>query len=221
MAAAGAKTFMWTNAAETALCYLDKQPTPGCSEVLRLSMDPAGVNLLVLRMLEHVDPKKFVVTFDIDATVLKEDARAKSGVQRNHPIGQIYDVCTRRGIGVYFITARPRVPGNEKATREQLAALGYTKFEEPLYMRPNSLDTWLKIAQFKFKCRREILEKTGKDIFINVGDSLTDVVDVKSKDELDALTANVSPHAYCLFKPREARVLFAYKLPLPKEKKSK
>lgn len=141
------------------------------------------------RRLQQNSNEKFAMVLDIDETAVSN----YQGLKEHHfstnmeafaahyihaklpPIGPIlglYQYAKRRGVDVFFITSRPRVPEIISATVLNLKQAGYKDWKE-LYLMPIE-DASVSSFEFKRDARREI-EAKGYTIVLNIGDQETDL----------------------------------------------
>jgi hypothetical protein len=166
------------------------------------------------RVLLHANPRKHAVVFDIDATVLFNDRRCTRSleVRTNNNVRFMYDMALAQKVPIFLITARPDVEGNRESTVEQLSVLGYTPDTyKKLFLMSNSIEHRVDIAQYKFEKRKQVWDDHGLVTLLNVGDSWTDVIPVKRRDQIETLNKNQT--MFVAFQPPDAYVALAVKLP--------
>jgi trehalose-6-phosphatase len=164
----------------------------------------------IMRLLEKADPKKHVVVFDIDATILYNVRDGLNDATPNFKVQMLYDLARRRKIPVYFVTARIGLPDNRRWTVRQLANMGFDWYQG-LYMRGAQHRTSEQIAAFKADARRQIEQETRKKVILNVGDQWTDHV-IEGSAQYDQLERNYHGQ-HVIFSPRDnSHTLVALKL---------
>lgn len=129
----------------------------------------------ILQTLRSADPRKHVIVFDIDATVLYNTDDNQCGAIPNFKVQLIYDYAEKHGIPIYFVTARIGTASNREATKRQLQCMGFFTYED-LYMRSADVQTASQVAVFKAHSRKDIERRTGKRVLINIGDQWSDVI---------------------------------------------
>jgi hypothetical protein len=150
---------------------------------------------LAENILRKAVSSESVVVFDIDATVLFNDAtEERCQSRRNTPITRLYDVAIRLNIPVFFVTARANTEAGRAFTFEQLRCLGLHHFAG-MYMRPSVTGTSVQnISLYKKECRKLIASLTGKSIALNIGDQWSDlfVCDVNTLRALNDAYGNTN-----------------------------
>ena len=135
------------------------------------------------------------IVMDIDETVLF--TRKNDSHVTHHPLGfALFELCTKHGIDVHFVTARVGDPNSREFVRSQLSLLGFDNYKS-LYMVNSRHQEDASPAVFKAKCRRTISNTTGKKVVLNVGDQLSDMF--PSLDEpgvAEELAQLISPSTY-------------------------
>lgn len=129
----------------------------------------------IVDVVRKADPSQHVVVFDIDATVLYNTNDNECGAVPNFKIQKIYDYAAKKGIDIFFVTARIGTSVNRMLTERQLHCMGFDEFKG-LYMRTGRDQTMSQIARFKDNSRADIERRTGKRVLLNVGDQWSDVV---------------------------------------------
>ena len=116
------------------------------------------------------------VVFDIDATLLFNDARDTPCLsRRNLPITRLYDVALELQVPIFLVTARANTTEGRAFTYDQLKCLGMDQFTG-MYMRPPITGTSVKnISIYKKECRKLITRLTGRRITLNIGDQWSDL----------------------------------------------
>lgn len=161
-------------------------------------------------LLRHSDPSSHVVVFDIDATVLYNTRSNGCGAEPNFKVQRIYDMATKRGFDIYFVTARPGMPSNRQWTIEQLHCMGFDNFKD-LYMRSGKDRTVSDIARFKRNARDDIERRTGKKVLLNMGDQWSDVV-VTTPSAFSLLDEQFKGKHVLFYPPPEFKAVAAVKL---------
>lgn len=156
----------------------------------------------IVKTLKSADPRQHVVVFDIDATVLYNTDDNECGAVPNFKVQPIYDYAEKKGVPIYFVTARIGTPGNREATQRQLRCMGFFTYED-LYMRGADVRTASQVAAFKAQSRRDIEQRTGKKVLLNVGDQWSDVV-VGSASTYDSLEEQFPGQHVLFMPPRDA-----------------
>lgn len=108
--------------------------------------------------------KKCVAVFDLDETVLKN---TDAGTRTFPNIRNFINTLRRRGVTIVFITAR-----RESSRQETIKTLTKLKLVGQLVMRPDDAG---KSSNVKAAQRKQIAEKAGCSLFLNVGDQLSDI----------------------------------------------
>jgi predicted secreted acid phosphatase len=165
---------------------------------------------VVQTLLSHASGQSHVVVFDIDATVLYNTGSNQCGAVPNTKVKRIYDMAMKKGVPVYFVTARIGLPSNRAATVEQLQCMGMGRFQD-LYMRTGQDRTVAEIARFKARSRADIERRTGKQVLLNIGDQWSDVV-VAPPSAYDTLDAKYKGQHVLFYPPPEFHALAAIKL---------
>lgn len=161
-------------------------------------------------LLDHANPRNHVVVFDIDATVLYNTSENGCGAVPNFKVQHIYDEATKKGLDIYFVTARIGLPGNRKITVQQLHCMGFDNFKE-LYMRGGKDRTVSEIARFKAFAREQIEQRTGKKVLLNMGDQWSDVI-ITTPSVFAALDAQYRGMHVLFYPPPQFKAIAAVKL---------
>ena len=157
---------------------------------------------LIVKTLKRADPRQHVIVFDIDATVLYNTDDNECGAIPNFKVQPIYDYAEKNGIPIYFVTARIGTPGNREATKRQLKCMGFFTYED-LYMRGADVRTASQVAAFKAQSRKDIEQRTGKRVLLNMGDQWSDVM-VGSASTYTMLEEEFPGQHVLFMPPREA-----------------
>lgn len=124
-----------------------------------------------------------IVCFDVDECLVEwfGDGKNENSKRRKH-VAPLYEAVNDLGLKKYIITARPKTFGGLAFLKDQLRTLGYNPdgFVE-LYMMPKEFDD---PGIFKSEARKHIMNKTGRDIFLMVGDQATDVLRDPSRSKI-------------------------------------
>lgn len=161
-------------------------------------------------LLVNANPATHVVVFDIDATVLYNTRSNGCGAEPNFKVQRVYDLATKRGFDIYFVTARPGMPSNRQWTIEQLHCMGFDNFKD-LYMRSGRDRTVSDIARFKRAAREDIERRSGKKVLLNMGDQWSDVV-VTTPSAFSALDSDFRGKHVLFYPPPEFKAVTAVKL---------
>jgi len=140
-----------------------------------------GVAFDILKRLceKPLPPKKraYAIVLDIDGTSVynyntEDETSAFYQKHRcNKEMYAIYRWALEHGVAVFFVTARPILPGNREYTVADLHKSGYTDWEE-LIMRPAS-DTGDNYSAYKQAARLRI--SRGYELLMNFGDTFKDM----------------------------------------------
>ena len=109
--------------------------------------------------------RPLAIVLDIDETALLNKGKR---VYRNVYVYAFYRHMLRLNVAVFFVTARSTKYRHH--TENQLARLGYDRYEELFLMPPRLRDP----ARFKRNVRRMLIQR-GYHIFANLGDQWTDM----------------------------------------------
>jgi predicted secreted acid phosphatase len=90
---------------------------------------------------------------------------------------QLVQACSRAGICIFYVTARPDDPENRRYTERQLSSCGLDK-HHTLYMMPSRS----AYGKYKWNCRRHI-ESAGYTILLSIGDQFPDL----TRDKMEHL----------------------------------
>jgi len=208
----------------------------------------------VLSNLEKIvakekDPSFLAVVFDIDSTVLRviddpktgESYATREGIM---DVSRLYKFAIQNKMRIFFITARPDYDitpklSNVQLTKQQLAAMGFKKYDGLILMADETPHTYEAISGFKRDARALALNpqnslytrnnsKPPKRIVLTVGDNYGDLlvpleVHDPSKKRLDPFTPEYdfyelmekyTDEDIILFDHAEKGVDMALKLPL-------
>ena len=169
------------------------------------------VFVVMLDILNSIDPSKYAVVFDIDDTILFNKHDTACYGELNGPIHHVFKIIETYGIPIFFVTARVYTTENEQMTRDQLSCLGLEYVD--VFLRPSSFDTAADFAVFKSLCRKNIMEIYNKKILFNIGDQWTDLISNIYNKEFPLITKKYEGF-YCIFKPlKEDYASWAVKLP--------
>jgi hypothetical protein len=114
--------------------------------------------------------KTIIFIYDIDDTVVTEDPRSHLDVPIV-PMARCFRKYVRQ-FPSYYITARPRVPGNDAATRSMLHTLGLSGFRDLKLREPGA-----RAGPYKWATCQEISALHGRNVYIvRAGDMLWDTV---------------------------------------------
>jgi hypothetical protein len=106
--------------------------------------------------------------FDIDDTVIEENKNEEDKLIK--PVSNLYKKYRDLGIPIYFVTARPDVRGNKKATETMLHKLGLGGYKGLFLMgKEYTGDRDDAVNNFKFNKRNEIYKLCGH-IMARIGD---------------------------------------------------
>ena len=135
-----------------------------------------------------VPPRKLAIVLDIDDTSLSNFTRDAaddfSGLPKLinaryraadaiaiQPVLRLYREAIKQGVSVIFITFRPEA--FRSYTIQNLHTAGYADWTQ-LYM-PSHAETKQPAEAFKSQIRKELVEKQGYDIILNLGDQDSDL----------------------------------------------
>jgi len=120
-------------------------------------------------MRQEWPQSKLAVVFDIDDTAIpvrSEEVPAD--------FKKVYDLANSLQYAIFFVTARPTVPGNTQFTLQQLQSVGFTRIDG-LYMMPVEEMREPNYSRYKYSARQQI-EQQGYSVVLNVGDSWNDLM---------------------------------------------
>lgn len=153
---------------------------------------------------------KGCLIFDIDETVIEEKNRDEVLIK---PVANLYKKYRDKGVHVYFVTARPDVPGNKKETEKMLKRLGLHGYQDLFLMGKEFTGSReYSVNKFKFTRRKEILEKCGH-VMARIGDMPWDSLPPPStfKGETALLKEIKNEQCFIIFHPNLPEV--SVKLP--------
>ncbi|MEU4010383.1 HAD family acid phosphatase [Streptomyces pseudogriseolus] len=113
--------------------------------------------------------EKQAIVLDIDNTALETDFGFSFPQPANEPVLEVARYAEERGVGLFFVTARPGII--EAPTEWNLDHAGYES--SGLYVR-GFLDLFRNVAEYKTAQRADI-ERKGYTIIANIGNSATDL----------------------------------------------
>ena len=148
----------------------------------------------ILDVLNAAEPEDFVV-FDIDDTVLSGMGDTVTPV---HSGLELVQAAHDRGLGVYYVTARPEFPRNRRQTYEDLESVGIVN-PAMVVMRPRSVTSWYGIGKFKQQARDMIQKLHGGKCVLTAGDRFTDIFPM-TVEEMDQMNSVLGRNMYSLFK---------------------
>lgn len=152
----------------------------------------------IIDVLDDAAPGDFVV-FDIDDTVLH--GMGESVVPVSSGLS-VLAAAKARGLGVYYVTARPEFPHNRHQTYADLARVGIAD-PSMVVMRPRSVTTWPEIGKFKQRSRDMIRGMHGGKCVLCVGDRWTDMFPV-GESQMRAMNETIGD-TYSLFQFMDSR----------------
>lgn len=156
-----------------------------------------------LKIMNPLIPKgNAAVVFDIDETMLR-NRMAKNDHQltdlgsrtiKIKPALDLYKLCLENNVDVYFVTARPDAPSydpktgkeisNRDFTIQELCKIGVNRYKQLFMMSERERNQ----AKFKYYARKNIVQKYGKHIILNVGDKWTDLTYPRTRETKEKVT---------------------------------
>lgn len=125
-------------------------------------------------LIKAVDATKYMLVFDIDATLLANENSDACHAHLIYPIKRIYDLARQMSLPIFLVTARAETVDGRAFTTAQLDCLGLRDYDG-LYMRPPIHPPNVSnISIYKMECRRQLIQETGRRIFMNLGDQWSD-----------------------------------------------
>jgi predicted secreted acid phosphatase len=153
----------------------------------------------ILDVLDHADPGDFVV-FDIDDTVLNGMGDTVTPVSNGL---DLVAAAHQRGLGVYYVTARPDFPRNRRQTYADLESVGIAD-PAMVVMRPRHITSWYEIGKFKQQSRDMIQKAHGGACALTVGDRWSDCFPV-TDEEMHRINDTIGRNMYSLFQFMDSR----------------
>lgn len=158
--------------------------------------------------------KPLVAVFDIDDTLVMDVEDEAFHV--NPAVVKLFQSLKSLGCENYVVTARQHGTEERKFSLDQLRAVGIDCRPGHLFhcpARDRSRGTQ-GVAEFKARARQRIAEKHGTKLALTVGDQWTDMVVVKSSDELYRMPerTSVAPDQFALVRPEDNVVRWGLKL---------
>lgn len=153
---------------------------------------------------------KGCLIFDIDETIVEEKNGEEVLIK---PVANLYKKYRDKGVPVYFVTARPDVPGNKKETEKMLKRLSLGGYQGLFLMGKEFTGPRdYSVNKFKFTKRSEILEICGH-VMARVGDMPWDSLPPPSsfKGETSSLKKIKNDQCFIIFHPNLQEV--SIKLP--------
>lgn len=127
----------------------------------------------VLDVLNSGTSAGHFVVLDIDDTLITDPHGG--GVDVVEEGMWVLRAALARNLDVFIVTARPDTPSNTNYTKRELEQVGIFVRDGQLYMRPPRVRTALGISAYKFGCRDDIEQTTGKKCLLTVGDQWSDL----------------------------------------------
>lgn len=125
-------------------------------------------------LIKAVDANKYMLVFDIDATLLANENNEPCHAHLIQPIKRIYDLALQMALPIFLVTARAETVDGRAFTTAQLECLGLRNYAG-LHMRPPvHTPNVSNISIYKMECRRQLVRDTGRFIFMNLGDQWSD-----------------------------------------------
>lgn len=147
---------------EKALSYLEScKNTPG---KLAIVMDIDETSLSDYQVEEEMG-------FEFKADIFNKFVSEEKGVAIK-PSLTLFNQAKKQGIAVFFITGRPE--SQREVTIGNLEKAGYKDWTK-LIMQPNDAQKVGSMSIFKTAARKEIEEKNGYRIILNIGDQYSDL----------------------------------------------
>ena len=164
-------------------------------------------------IISEAPPYRSAVVFDIDDTILKNDANIKAcdGAKPHVGVMDLYRICIKKGIAIWFITARPESTHNRDWTRRQLDCIG-ARWYTDLRMCPPNINSVSSVSRYKSEARQDLVRYHKRKIVMNIGDQWTDHSCVSRITSLNNLYTNGNT-SWFLFETEEPNVEWAFKLP--------
>lgn len=174
---------------------------------------PQSIIKRTSEIIMNAKADKSAVVFDIDDTILKNDEFTKScdGAKPQRGMMQLYQMCLRKGIAIWFITARPDTPKNRDWTRRQLDCIG-ARWYNDLRMCPSNIGSISTVSRYKSQARQELIRIHRRKVIVNYGDQWSDHSSVSRVTSLNKLYT-VADKGYFLFETEEPNVEWCVKLP--------
>jgi predicted secreted acid phosphatase len=129
------------------------------------------------------DAHKYAIVFDIDQTILRNDAEATCYGKHVEKGKSIYKKAQELNYRIDIITARPHSKDNLNKTREQLHCLGYDKYRTLHLFQTEKFNS---VSIYKQTAREWIREQSN--ILLSVGDQDWDLY--SQDEEVEQLSKN-------------------------------
>lgn len=157
-----------------------------CTEPVQMNSmkDAVNMGIAILELGKKLYPQEDkCIVLDIDGTVLTTDPRMDDKVFPDPEMFRLYKYAIDNGYSVYFVTARidqlpvspKQVFDNRTSTQAELLACGYNHYRG-IYFRNDSFSKDENYSLYKWLSRKEITEKRGQKIMLNIGDHWEDIV---------------------------------------------
>ena len=122
------------------------------------------------------------VVWDIDDTILRSpQSKIRPNELVSMAVMQLYQLCLKLGLTVFFVTARPDSPDNRTFTKKQLLKHGFSKYEVLLMLPVAEYDSFISqgrecnFSYFKHRMRSRIAD-LGYSLDLVIGDSFYDLL---------------------------------------------
>lgn len=191
--------------------------------LVKKTTDEASAVHLVANLLETYQERfpgrPLVAVFDVDDTLLTEYDSEISFVSK-HPVVQLFRMVSEmKDAFVFVVTAR--TPDGRDYTLCQLAHIGVVLPPERLFLCPDNMreEGFAGVATFKAHVRSRLAEMFKTPVTVTVGDQFTDIVDLASREEREAIyeKLKIERRHHAVVRPNDGGSVWGLKLAEPED----